>query len=359
MFRNLINGLLGRRNPVGTEHPQGVVERASQRTMADPVEEFLQLISGLGHPQYPILDATYSPNSRVPCTDLTTFIIKRLEEGDNHSIIRLFGLVLQSNPGLGLGPEWIDSIVNELVRTPFDRYVRFVGEKGVLEFRALFMVAAKDGGGREFAIASPVLRLFAQALACQLPTWRPEMQELAKRANSFIRKMRRDTPFWREFPLFKWAEPPTLTDSDFARSLREVSVAARLQVLLIASIGPTPLSRASDYQMRNIGLHPLVTARELSKTELLVEVSGQERLWGLWGKGELLEVFEKRGVPHKKSWKKEKLIEVLVAECPDLVKERLSRDPVFVINPQYASAATQLIQYAEDTTSLVALLCFA
>lgn len=85
----------------------------------------------------------------------------------------------------------------------------------------------------------------------------------------------------------------------------------------------------------------------------------QERLWGLWGKGELLEALEKRGVPHKKGWKKEKLLDVLVAECPDLVKERLSHDPVFALNPQYASAATQLIQYAEETAPLVSLLCFA
>lgn len=324
-----------------------------------PVDAFLSSIRGLGHPAHPLLDASYSPSSRTPCTDLTPFIMDRLRHGDVASIKTILRGLLEANPGLGVGPEWINGLVDEVVQLPLADYVAFHSPDGMLELRALFLVASKEGGERPSWVSEHFQEFLATALACHEPLWLPPIENLVARANGFIHRMRREAPFWQEVSLFTMPGPPTAIDGQFAGCLRTLSVAARLQVLFIARAGPLPLSRASDYFMRRMGLNPHVTAREIRNSDILVPVSGREALIALWGKDELLALCRKEHIDHQEGWKKARLLDVLLAHGVEMIEARLQSEPVLSLNPRFAAAAGGLREAAATLTQGMSLLCFA
>lgn len=90
-------------------------EKSSQGHGSNAVDSFLSSIKGVGHPEYPVLDKQYSPSSRVPCTDLVPFISKRIIERDITSIKIVMRAVIEENPGLGIGPGWIDESIDNIL----------------------------------------------------------------------------------------------------------------------------------------------------------------------------------------------------------------------------------------------------
>jgi hypothetical protein len=159
-------------------------------------------VAHLSHSQYPFLHPTYSPGSRVPCADFTPFIVDRLRNHDMTSIQQLMRATIAGNPGLGIGPEWIDRSVREIAGIDFGHYCYSTGSGFLLELQALFILRAKGGGGREFWLADETSLLFAYSLCCHQIQWLESLEQLRDRANHFILRMRRDTPFWETYPLF-------------------------------------------------------------------------------------------------------------------------------------------------------------
>jgi hypothetical protein len=107
--------------------------------------------------------------------------------------------VIEGNPGLGIGPGWIDESVENIVSIPFENYVAFPSGKPLPELKALFIVAAKDGGGREFLITEEIPRLISWACIAHQPSWSTNLHSLVKKANSWIAEMAKDTLYWKEY----------------------------------------------------------------------------------------------------------------------------------------------------------------
>ena len=325
------------------------------------LESLKNRIKGLGHPEYPFLDAVYSPNSRVPCTDFSSFIVDCLKDGDTSTICLLLREIVAANPGLGIGPDWVDEMVLDVCGKPFEEYVCFENPNGVHELRALFILAGKDGGGREFLVTSSAPEIFSTALACQAPHWQPSMDELVIRANKFIRRMRRDTPYWKEFPLFKkesWAAP-ALLEHPLSIPLRSFSVSARLQLFYINSFGPCSLSKASDYSMRNLGLNHIETAREFRDTDFLVEITDAHAILTLWSKKELANICENFGIDYRKGWNKEQLLHAIESKVPTVIEERMKQGGIFNVNAKYKSDFDSMKNYSRTVVPAMNLLCFS
>jgi len=334
---------------------------ASQNTSA--ADEFIAKLKNLGHPEYPVLDRQYSPSSRVPCTDLVPFITERLWEGDLPSIKKIMRAVIEANPGLGIGVDvsWIDERIENVVSTPLDKYISFQSDPTALDqLRALFIVAEKEGGGRQFWITADIPRLFSRAVIAYRPEWSHLLEELAQRANKWIEEMAKDTPYWKGYPkfeatsLFPCPEPGTAQ-----AKVQSLSPAARLQLFYALERGGGPIESLTNYAIRSFGIDVFQTSRELIESQLLIHSESAEALESALSKQDLLELCESRGVRFRKSWKKGKLLEALTETDEGFIKVLVREKGLVGVNPVYSSELGILRDSADLQLGAYRLLCFA
>jgi len=362
---DVLRKLFARRPPARPAPPTSDSLSSSSVEPDSPPQSVAQLrrtLRDIGHPEFPFLDRDHSPASRVPCTDFTPFIIDRLQSGDLSSISELMRGILAGNPGLGVGPEWIDSIITEVARADFGGYVTFGTPRGEVELKALFILAGKDGGGREFWIAeSGKPHLFSLALSCQRPVWQASMEALQRKANTFIRQMRREAPFWEEYPLFSprcfAVEPlPELPAIDVIRGL---SLASRMHLLHFAGSRVSgSLLRTATYRMRNLGVNPERTVSELGREGLFVPSDSDEGLLDVWSKDDLMQACAKVGAEYRKSWRKDKLLAALREKAPEFVLEAREREGLVTLSLQAGPELRAVADYSTRLEDAFKLLCF-
>lgn len=146
-------------------HSQTEASESVEKTHSkEALREFESRIENLGNPDHPFLDKDYSPSSRVPCTDFIPFITGRLKSDDLESVRHVMRGVLEANPGLGIGPEWINDTINEAQALNFRKYVHFENDDAYHELRAMYIIAGKGGGGREFWLTDELPALFSWSL---------------------------------------------------------------------------------------------------------------------------------------------------------------------------------------------------
>jgi len=363
---NLISRLLfGKKSKVSqqskTRTTSSHKQKNSLRTYrSNAVNFFLSSIEGLGHSEYPILDKHYSPSSRVPCTDLVPFISKRLIEGDTASVKTIMRLVIEGNPGLGIGPEWIDESIDDILSIPFEKYVSFKSENGIYELKALFIVASKGGGGREFLITEEIPRLISWACIAHQPSWSTQLYSLAEKANLWIAKMAKDTPYWQEYERFDLKELPNDSiDNELQTVLLTLTPAARLQLFYAIETNGGPLLSLTNYQIRSLGINVEETSKELIDSELLLFSSSKEAIESGYSKKELVELCETYGATYKKSWKKEKLIEALKEKDSSILEKIAKSKKLVSPNYQRYPNLSNVVKIADLHQVGFKLLCFA
>jgi len=121
-----------------------------QTGLDSPLELLWQKVAKLSKHDRRFIHPNYSPSSRVPCADFTSFIVDRLRNNDINSIQHLMRTIISGNPGLGTGPEWINKPVNEIANIDITRYFYSVNKDFQFELKSLFILGSKDGGGREY-----------------------------------------------------------------------------------------------------------------------------------------------------------------------------------------------------------------
>jgi hypothetical protein len=333
----------------------------AQNTSA--ADEFIAKLKNLGHPEYPVLNRQYSPSSRVPCTDLVPFITEMLREGNLPSIKKIMRAVIEANPGLGIGIDvsWIDERIENVMSTPLDKYVLFQSDPTAIDqLRALFIIAEKEGGGREFWITTDIPRLFSQALIVYSPKWSHLLEELAQRANKWIEEMAKDTPYWRDYPKFEAISSfPCPEPSTAEAKVQSLSPAARLQLFYAFERGGGPIDTLTNYSIRSFGIDVVQTCRELIESQLLIHSESVKALESALTKQDLLGLCESRGTNFRKSWKKGKLLEALTKIDVGLIKVLAREKGLVGVNTVYSSELAILHDSAELQLGAFKLLCFA
>ena len=193
--------------------------------------------AGRGHPEFPCLSRQYSPTSRIPCADFSRWLCDRIKANDAEAVAEF---VLAGgrggNPGIGLGSDgfrehWQRN-ARQLLQRPLETHLCRGTPRAYLELRAaLVLILLHDNVGG-FIMASDAPRYLATVMIphCFQPVG---VEQLAKRANAFIREMRKDTPFWEDFPLFRigesppWPSPPDPAAQGFCAALRLGSMGGR------------------------------------------------------------------------------------------------------------------------------------
>lgn len=350
------------------------------------LQHFERQIQGMGHPDYPFLHKTYSPGSRVPCTDLIPFISDRLEAGDLTSIKYVMRGLLEANPGLGVRLEriegqlktevglasrtWIDARVENVARIDFRRYVCFRDNNAYHRLKALFIVAEKSGGRRQFWINDETPRLFSWSLCAFHPTWQEATTELLGRANSFIDEKAEKFDFWVDYPHFKQEdlELPDISTNQVIAKVRDLSPAAGLQLFYAASRlrpgeiwherGGNTISDLTSYAIRSFGIDIPSTSSEILDSALVTHSRMPRALLHQKTKDELIKECNTTATHFRRSWTKAKILEALESQAPGYVRTELEQLDLVVLNSKYEAQLLALADYAEKLVVPFKLLCF-
>jgi len=338
------------------------IDQAQTKFQAsNSISQLKKQIKGVGHPDFPFLDKTYSPNSRVPCTDFSKFIVERLQQRDVHSIKVLMGGIVEANPGLGCGPEWIDEEIESVIKAPVEKYLSYTEEIAYSELKAMWVIASKSGGKRQYWISDndkyPLL--FSRALCCYLFKLKPAFNELIEKANNCVKKWSEDSDYWKDYPRFNadMIDIPDIRESACRQKILALSIGARLHLLQAVSNGGGSLPNSTDYKTRSFGLNILDTTKEILDSGLLIPSENPEDLLSTFSRKELLATCQEKGVDFRKSWNKDKLLEALVKEAPEFVNVTLKKREIVSINPEFKDDLISIYSYSNQLENIYKVLC--
>jgi hypothetical protein len=238
---------------------------------------------------------------------------------------------VEANPGVGLGSagfrEYWRRQVKQLLDHPLDTHLSGDTQRAYVELRAaLVLILLHDSFGG-FVMASDAPRYLATVMVPH--SFQPIAgEELVRKANAFIRKTRKDTPFWEGFPLFRPEECLTFgsrrdpSTQSFCRALLRLPLGSRSHYFDVAALlskrgGEThAVEPASSYSTRKRGLDRNESTALLLQSGLLAR--SQDLRAYLLGKsvGDLTALLSQHGVEFRKSWKKEKLVTAVLDGCP-------------------------------------------
>jgi hypothetical protein len=288
----------------------------------------------------------------VPCADFSPWLCDRIRAEDADAIADFVWSVARANPGLGGDPEsfrrhWRDNAMR-MVRAQLDRHLHAESPECWVELRAaLVLILLHDSFGG-FAMTGDARWYLAMVMV----PYRFEttaIQEMADRANEFIRHMRKDTPYWREFPLFTaatldpWAESRPSEADDLCQVLRELPLASRAHFFDFASLagtngstGRTPLDQATSYGTRKRGIDAEESARLLLQSLLVVPCDDPRELLRRLSVKELTEFLARDGVTDVKGRRKDPLIDALLHRCPQSVATWAKDQHVARLSPTFS-----------------------
>lgn len=353
-------------NWFGKKTSPSAQNQTQQSTSASPISILGKEIAGLGHPEYPFLSKQYSPSSRVPCQDFSAFIIDRLNEDDRVSIKSLMRHIIEGNPGIGCGTDWIDATVDEMINAPIEDYISFKDRKALLELKAIWIIAGKSGGKRQWWITDRenFMVLLSRALCAYHFEPKSNIDRLIPEANQFINKLAEEIPFWKDYPKFN-KSMMNATDpgeSECRQKIRSLSVGARLHLFQFIGYGKGAegLLDVTDFATKNMGLYISTTSEEIMESNLVLpDYQNHKGLSSIYEKNDLIRLCTEKGADYRKSWNKNKLVEALAQKDSEFIESTLM-DRAFVrINPAFSEDLMALSFRSEQLVNLFKVLCFA
>jgi len=335
-----------------------------------PIQKLLVNIKGKGRNEYPFLHPIYSPSSRIPCADFTSFIKERLLVNDIKSIATLMREVISANPGLGFGTDWIEENIRSLLKLDFNKYIKYENKEALTELKSVWIIAEKSGGGREFWITEreSFIKYFTVTLACQSFRLTGNFQLLVKSANNFIETMRKDFPYWETFPLYETNYPKEngIPSNEFSLKYNSLTIGGRLHLFESLNHFYQNLIDCSNYNLRSFGINSIDTVEEIISNDILlteksvVKISPLEYLT----KSELLNLLDSKNIAYKKSWNKDKLFNAIIQTNDKIIDEYMSDKQKertiikYQVNAKFVNDVNILLKSIEETKIIYKLLCF-
>jgi hypothetical protein len=342
-----------------------------------PLNELQKLVNGRGHKDFFCLDSKYSPGSRVPAIDFSFWIKSKIQNHDIVALKTLLWELVKANPGVSIGTgnssafrnEWL-SVIDSIVNINLSQYISSNSPDAILEIKTLMFFTSIQDGLSGFFLSSQLPFSIAKIM---LP-WNvifTNAEPLIFRANKFIRKMRKDTPYWKEVPLFKADDFASFTVSHciedtnipFLTTLGSLPISSRVHFFDICSwtdFGSKPATRPIEemttYETRLFGIDAKESSQLLLDANLVQRFKDPQLFLKKMNKEELFAILTKAGVEYKKNLKKEDLVNFTLNNC-GLIIEELSNSTTFAnISPEISSFAQTTWKRIYQTVEIYKLI---
>jgi hypothetical protein len=184
--------------------------------------------------------------------------------------------------------------------------------------------------------------------------------ELLQRRNSFVAQMGSEMEYWACWtPLApdSLRSPIPPHDSSFQAllgTLVKLPLGSRahavdaLRHIAADPYAPRSLASLCRYETLRWGLDVADSSRLILDSGLVVLARDAGTWIKGWTRRDLLNFLTKVGIRAPKSWSKERLAEVALADCEPAVRSRMEESGAVELAPAYAEAAGRLGSYIED-----------
>jgi len=325
--------------------------------------DLLTFAGGRGHREFPCLSRTDNPCSRIPCLDFSPWIRERLRREDVEGLGEYLWRVRRANPGMGGSSEQVRQRYGELARAvmtaPIARYLARGTEEAYLELRVALIMLAVHEGFSGFIMAGEATDFVAAAMAPYSFSL-VDGVELLHQRNAFVAEMARGMDYWACWtPLACEAirSPIPPHDSAFQALLcalvslplgtRAHAVDA-LRHLSADPKAPRSLASLCRHETQRHGLDVAESSQLILESGLVAPASDMVAWLEGCTRRDLLAFMAQAGYRAPKSWNKERLAEVALAELPEAVGIRMIESGAVELAPAHAEAAHRLRGYLED-----------
>jgi hypothetical protein len=333
-------------------------------TIEDPSSsDLLGYSAGKGHRDYPCLSRTENPTSCVPCVDFSPWLRERVRSGDIEGLGEFLWRVRRADPNSRGTTEqvlrkYLD-LAETIMATPLSRHLDKGSEEGYLDLRVALVVLAAHESFSGFIMAGEAADFIASAMIPHSFSL-VGAPELLERRNRFVQEMGKEMEYWACWtPLaadtLRSPIPPH--DTSFQAmlgTLGSLSLVTRahavdaLRHLSADPNAPRPLAILCRQETKKAGLDIADSSRLILDSGLVVPARDVGGWLKAWTRRQLLSFLNSVGVRAPRSWSKERLTEVALADCADQVRSRMDEYGAVELAPTYAEAAARLGSYIED-----------
>jgi hypothetical protein len=250
-------------------------------------------------------------------------------------------------------------LAQAIMVAPLGRHLDRGSEDAYLDLRVTLVMLAAHESLSGFIMAGESAD-FVAAVMAPYSFSLTGVAELLDRRNAFVFEMAREMDYWAGWtPLSSEAirSPIPPHDTSFQALL---SILAKLPlgtrahaVDALRHIGADPCAPRSlgslcRYETRRSGLDVADSSRLILDSGLVVPASDMGTWLHGWTRRDLLSFLAKAGVRAPKSWSKERLTEVAMADCAAAVRSRMEESGAVELAPSHAEAAGRLSTYLDD-----------
>jgi hypothetical protein len=324
--------------------------------------DLLGYAAGRGHREFPCLSRSHNPSSCVPCNDFSPWIRERVRREEVEGIAEYLWRVRRASPGGG-GNDQIAShylhLAHAIMATPLERYLDRGTEEAYLDLRTALVMLAAHESFTGFIMAGESADFMAAVMAPHSFSF-TGAGELLERRNSFVAEMAREMDYWAcwtslHSDALRSPIPPH--DTSFQAllvALARLPLGSRAHAVdALRHIGADPCAPRSlgslcRYETRRSGVDLADSCRLILDSGLVVTANDLGGWLKGWTRRDLLSFLAKAGVRAHRSWSKERLAEVAMADCGVALRSRMEETGAVELAPAHAEAASRLGAYLDD-----------
>jgi len=319
--------------------------------------DLVAFAAGRGHPDHPCLSRTHNPSSCVPSTDFSPWLRERIVTTDVDAVGDYLATVRAVNPGVGGSREDVvwhyRRVAQAIMAAPLTRHLRDGSDGAYLDLRTGLVLLAVHEGFTGFIMTGEAAD-FLTAIMSVHSLRLEDAEALVEARNRFVSEAGRELSFWAAWPQLQGGtlRALELPDNPELRRLTELlarlplgvraHAVAALRHLSADSRVPKTLASLSHYEARKRGLDVAESSRRILATGVVVAAENLPGWIAGWTRRDLMGFLRHEGVPARRSWNKERLAEVALAECADLLRRRMADAGAVELAPEYAGAVGAL-----------------
>lgn len=320
------------------------------------LKTLLSELGSKGHAEYPLLRKEYAVTSGMPYTDFSGWVIEQLKTKDYNSLYAFVKEYYLGRDNDTYSEQELKKTFEKFLTKNFKALFKNIDEQAIFEIQSFFILKRGiDDFNREFWIAEDKE---AELLCKILSVYSFEIvpnsfDPLIKKANKFLREMRKDNDFWKEYKNYKIEELQNeyklKTTNGLEKKLRQLNAGERLHFFDFATVYSYRKfwNGDSSYKTRSFGINELDSVNNISELGIFDTVNDLNAIPEITSKGELKETAEKAGFEIKKSWTMDKIFENLMKseQGQTFLKEFVKGKQILAFKDEYRTDLTNIFKH--------------